>query len=62
MKDLSLNDYIEEVNKGVRKYFDDNNIEICFTLNEDALEDDFINNLPIEVSIKSFIDELSEEW
>ena len=53
--------YSEEVKGQVRKYFDDNNIEICFTLESWALKDDFEKVISVEDSAKSFIEELLED-
>lgn len=58
---MKLEEYVKEVNKEVRKYFDDNDVEICFVLKESALKNDFENNISIEDSTKSFIEELLED-
>jgi len=61
MEEKNFKNYSEKVKKQVRKYFDDNSIEICFTLQEFALKDDFEKNISIEDSAKSFIEELLED-
>jgi len=60
-KNMKLAEYSEKVNYEVRKYFDDNDIEKCFTLHDWAIEDDFNNGVSIEDSAKSFIKELLED-
>lgn len=57
-KEKKFNKYSKEVNRLVRKYFDDNDIEICFTLKEEALKGDFEENVSIEDSAKLFIEDL----
>lgn len=61
MKEKNLRDYYEQVNKKVRKYFDDNNIEICFSLDENALKNGFENNVSIEDCANIVIKELLED-
>lgn len=61
MEENSLENYCEKVNEQVRKYFDENKIDICFTLEDWALKLDFEEGVSIDDSAKSFIKELLED-
>lgn len=61
MEENSLENYCEKVNEQVRKYFDENKIDICFTLEDWALKLDFKEGISIDDSAKSFIKELLED-
>lgn len=61
MEENSLENYCEKVNEQVRKYFDENKIDICFTLEVWALKLDFEEGISIDDSAKSFIKELLED-
>lgn len=54
--------YSKRVKEEVRKYFDENSIEICFTLKECILKEDFEGGTSVEASARLFIEELLEDW
>lgn len=58
---MEFKKYSEKVKEEVRKYFDENNIDICFELKECALKDDFKKGLSIEDSARLFIEDLLED-
>lgn len=60
MENLTLKEYTEQVNKQVRQYFNDNEVEICFSINDDAMEESYRNNVSVDDFAKDMIEELKD--
>jgi hypothetical protein len=57
---MELKEYSKQVNNQVRKYFDENDIPICFSINDDAMEESYRNNVSVDDFAKDMIEELKD--